>query len=121
MGYINSFLTLPELPDVISYIILIGLFIFDYFIKKFVKKDNINTLFKVKMRTDELENAIKEFKEEKKQLEKERHQIRREFRAIKKAIKQEANNSHELVANGTANEIAKMLEDGEEEDGKELS
>ena len=41
---------------------------------------------------------------------------------MKKAIKQEANNSRELVANGTANEISKMLNDEyhdgeEEEDG----
>ena len=38
---------------------------------------------------------------------------------MKKAIKQEANNSHELVANGTAHEVSTMLDesqDMEEED-----
>lgn len=124
MGFetIQNFLTLPELPDVISYIIIIAVVIGEYFLKKFVQKDNKTTIFKVNTRTNDLENAIAKFEKKTEELEKERKQIRREFKAIKKAIKQEANNSHELVANGTANAISKMLDeesqDMEEEDGE---
>ena len=47
--------------------------------------------------------------------------MRKEFKVLKEAIKKEANNSHELVANGTAHEISTILDesqDVEEEDGE---
>lgn len=119
---IQNFLTLPELPDIISYIILVAIAIGEYFLKKFVQRDNRNTLYSVDTKTKKLDDAIANFEKKTEELEKERKKIRKEFNAIKKAIKQEANNSHELVANGTANEISKMLDDEsqnvEDEDGE---
>ena len=120
---IQNFLTLPELPDIIAYIILIAIAIGEHFLKKFVQRDNRNTLYSVDAKTKKLDEVINNFEKKTEELEKERKQMRKEFKAIKKAIKQEANNSHELVANGTANEISKMLNDEsqgdeEEEDGE---
>ena len=118
---IQNFLTLPELPDIISYIILVGIVIGEYFLKKFVQRDNKNTLFSVDTKTKKLDDAIANFEKETKKLEKERKQMRKEFKVLKEAIKKEANNSHELVANGTAHEISTILDesqDVEEEDGE---
>ena len=117
---IQNFLTLPEFPDIISYIILIGIVIGEYFLKKFVQRDNRTTLYSVDTKTKKLDDAISNFEKKTEELEKERKKIRKEFNLIKKAIKKEANNSHELVANGTAHEVSTMLdeylENMEEED-----
>lgn len=118
---IQNFLTLPELPDIISYIILIGIVIGEYFLKKFVQRDNKNTLFSVDTKTKKLDDAIANFEKETEKLKKERKQMQKEFKVLKEAIKKEANNSHELVANGTAHEISTILDesqDVEEEDGE---
>lgn len=116
---IKNFLTLPELPDIISYLILIIIFVSEHFLKKFVQKDNRTTLYSVDAKTKKLDDAIAKFEKKTEELEKERKKIRKEFNVMKKAIKQEANNSHELVANGTAHEVSTMLDesqDMEEED-----
>ena len=118
---IQNFLTLPELPDIISYIILIGIVIGEYFLKKFVQRDNKNTIFSVDTKTKKLDDAIANFEKETEKLKKERKQMQKEFKVLKEAIKKEANNSHELVANGTAHEISTILDesqDVEEEDGE---
>ena len=118
---IQNFLTLPELPDIISYIILIGIVIGEYFLKKLVQRDNKNTLFSVDTKTKKLDDAIANFEKETEKLKKERKQMQKEFKVLKEAIKKEANNSHELVANGTAHEISTILDesqDVEEEDGE---
>lgn len=118
---IQNFLTLPELPDIISYIILIAIVIGEHFLKKFVQRDNRNTLYSVDTKTKKLDDAIANFEKKAEELEKERKKIRKEFSVMKKAIKKEANNSHELVANGTAHEVSTMLDesqDMEEEDGE---
>ena len=121
MGFqtIQNFLTLPELPDVIVFLFLVVFAICDYFLKKFVQRDNKATKNQVDAKVKELETAIDNFNKATKEIEKERKYMRREFKAIKKAIKKEANNSHELVANGTANEISKMLDDDNSEEVEE--
>lgn len=108
---LKEFLTFPQLPDIVSYILVIALVITIEFVKAFVKRDNKRTIVKVNEKTSELEKLKSEYEKGKKELEKERKQIRKEFKAIKEAIKQEANNTHELVANGTANKISKMLDE----------
>ena len=108
---LEKFLTYPELPDIISYIILGVVFISEHFLKKFVEKDNRVAVSKVNSRQKELEMLVADYQKEKKAIERERKNIRKELKAIKDAIKQEANNSHELVANGTAFEISKMLDE----------
>ena len=120
---IRNFITLPELPDVISYIIIIAVVVGEYFLKKFVQKDNRTTLYNVNAKAKKLDDAIAKFEKKAEELEKERKQMRKEFKVLKEAIKKEANNSRELVANGTANKIFKMLDNEseiveEEEDGK---
>lgn len=112
---LKEFLTFPQLPDIISYILVIALIITIEFIKAYVKRDNKRTIIKVDEKTGKLDKLISEYEKGKKELEKERKQIRKEFRAIKEAIKQEANNTHELVANGTANKISKMLDEESQE------
>ena len=107
--FLKNFITLPELPDIISYLILLVVLICEQFLKKFVQKDNNITVLKVNEKTKNLETIISDYKKEKKALEKERKKIRKEFNMIKEAIKKSANNNHELVSNGTANEISKML------------
>lgn len=108
---VEKFLTYPELPDIISYIILGVVFISEHFLKKFVEKDNRVAVAKVNLKQKELERVVADYQKEKKAIERERKSIRKELKAIKEAIKQEANNSHELVANGTAFEISKMLDE----------
>lgn len=118
---IKNFLTLPELPDIISYLILIIIFVSGHFLKKFVQKDNRTTLYSVDTKTKKLDDAIANFEKETEKLKKERKQMQKEFKVLKEAIKKEANNSHELVANGTAHEISTILDesqDVEEEDGE---
>lgn len=119
---ITEFLSLPELPDIIAYLLYIVVVISIYFVKAYVKRDNNNTLFQVNDKTKKLDDAINKFEKKAQELENERKKIAKEFKSIKEAIKQEANNSHELVANGTANEIARMLDKEtqsmEEEDGE---
>ncbi len=116
---IKNFLTLPELPDIISYLILIIIFVSEHFLKKFVQKDNRTTLYSVDTKTKKLDDAIAKFEKKTEELEKERKKIRKEFNVIKKAIKQEANNSHELVANGTAHEVSTMLDESQDMEEEE--
>lgn len=107
--FLQNFITLPELPDIISYLILLVVLICEQFLKKFVQKDNNITVLKVNEKTKNLETIISDYKKEKKALEIERNKICKEFNILKEAIKKSANNNHELVSNGTANEISKML------------
>ena len=111
---IQNFLTLPELPDIISYIIIVAVFICEYFLKKFIQKDNKLTILKVKDKTEKLDELINKYEKEKEALREERKQIRKEFNMIKNAIKISVNNSHDLVSNGMAHEISKMLNDEEQ-------
>ena len=113
---IQTFLTMPELPDVISYIFIIGMFVFEYFVKLFVKKNNRSTLLSVDMKMAKLNKMEKNLEEEHKALqeerlkwETEREEIKNELETIKKAIRTSSGNSHELVANGTAHQVAEML------------
>ena len=61
---IKNFLTLPELPDIISYLILIIIFVSGHFLKKFVQKDNRTTLYSVDTKTKKLDDAIANFEKE---------------------------------------------------------
>lgn len=113
MGYeqIQQFLTFPNLPDVITYILYIIILITMAFLKAFVKKDNRSTIYKVDTRTNELDKVISDFEKEKSLFEKERKKLQKELKVLKEVIKKQANNSRELVANGTANEISTIIDD----------
>lgn len=118
---IQAFLTAPELPDIISYLILIAVFIVEYFVKKFVEKDNKNTISSVNIKTLEMANLKEELLKTKQELvderlkfENEKKELLSELSLIKDAIKTSSNNSQELVSNGTANYISKMLSKNKE-------
>ena len=108
---LKDFLIFPELPDIISYLLYLIIIVCFIFIKAYVKKDNLNTLFKIEGKTKDLNKLIDEYNQEKSKLEAERKKMKLELKKIKEAIKQSSNNSHELVANGTASHIAEMLND----------
>lgn len=120
---IQEFLSAPQIPDIISYVLIIVAFILQAFVKKFVKKDNIQTLFKVDAKTEKLENVRAELNEskeamrterelyeaEKKKLEEEVALVRSELNSIKKVIRIGFGNVESLVKSGMANNIAKLL------------
>ena len=125
---IQKFITAPELPDIISYLILIAVFIVECFVKKFVEKDNKNTILSVNSKTSEMAKLKKELLETKQELIEtkqelieerlkfgnEKKELLSELSLIKDAIKTSSNNSQELVSNGTANYISKMLSKNKE-------
>ena len=129
MGYeqIQQFLTLPNLPDIVTYILYGIVLIVIAFVKAFVKKDNRNTLTLVNSKSDELVQAKKELKECREELAKERklhNQEREEWRAemdtMKQAIRLSSRNTKDLVSTGVANKIAKMLPLAEDKDNIEV-
>ena len=129
MGYeqIQQFLTLPNLPDIITYILYGIALIVIAFVKAFVKRDNRNTLTLVNSKSDELVQAKKELKECREELAKERkqhNQEREEWRAemdtMKQAIRLSSRNTKDLVSTGVANKIAKMLPLAEDKDNIEV-
>ena len=123
---IKAFLTAPELPDIISYLILIAVLIVEYFVKKFVEKDNKNTILSVNSKTSDMAKLKKELLETKQELieerlkfENEKKELLSELSLIKDAIKTSSNNSQELVSNGTATYISKMLSKNKENKEKD--
>lgn len=113
---IQKFLSVPELPDIVGYILIIIGYALYFFIKAFVKKDNRNTLTNITIKTAELksikadmENCQTLLIEERNKWDNERRKMQKEINTLKHAIRTSSNNSKELVSNGTANHVAKML------------
>ena len=113
---IQQFLSYPELPDLIAYILAIAVFIVQIFVKKFVKKDNQNTTFivdtkikKLNKLEKELEEDRKRLAEEQKALEESKKALVKEMDKIKQSIRLSVNNTKDLVSSGIANQIDKML------------
>ena len=129
MGYeqIQNFLTLPNLPDIVTYVLYGVALIVIAFVKAFVKKENKNTITIVNSKSKELVLARKALKECREELEKEREQHnkeREEWRAeidtIKQAVRLSSRNTKDLVSTGVANKIAKMLPLEEDKDNVEV-
>lgn len=129
MGYeqIQNFLTLPNLPDIITYVLYGVALIVIAFVKAFVKKDNKNTITLVNSKSDELAKARKALRECREELAKERelhNKEREEWRAemiiIKQAVRLSTRNTKDLVSNGVANKIANMLPLEEDKDNIEV-
>lgn len=129
MGYeqIQNFLTLPNLPDIVTYVLYGVALIVIAFVKAFVKKDNQNTIRLVNSKSDELAKARKALKECREELAKERelhNQEREEWRTemtiIKQAVRLSSRNTKDLVSTGVANKIAKMLPLEEDKDNIEV-
>ncbi len=105
---IQNFLTSPELPDIIAYVLLFVSFIYQYFIKAFVKKDNKNTLISIDLKTNRLSSTEKELNAMKKKYEESERKHKEEIEELKKAIRLCAGNTAELVSKGVANKVAKL-------------
>lgn len=106
---IQNFLTSPELPDIIAYVLLLVSFIYQYFIKAFVKKDNSKTMFSVDLKTNRLSNTEKELIAMKKKYEESEKRHNEEIEEMKKAIRLCSGNTPELVIKGIANKVAKLV------------
>lgn len=118
MEWIQNFLTFPELPDIVAYVLYAVVAISMIFVKAYVKKDNRNTTLNVDLKLENLNSLRKEFEEKNKELqlkldnfEKEKKSLQVENKKLKKAILESSGNTRELVAKGTANKIAIDLND----------
>lgn len=122
--WIQDFLSSPQLPDIISYV-LVGIgFISQFFVKRFVKKDNFITSSQISIKVSKMEKMHAKIEESDKRHEsdrenwkRERQELLDENKVLKKAIRLCCFNNKELVKNGIANEVAKLLpiEEVEEE------
>ena len=119
--WVQEFLSSPQLADIISYICLIGSYIALYFVKKFVKRDNKNTISNVDLKAAKLnamqaklEASDKKHEEEREEWMKEKQELISEIKELKVAVRMCASNSNELVKKGISNQVSKMLpvEDG---------
>lgn len=106
---LKEFLISPNLPDLVAYIIMTILFIYDCFIKAFVKKDNKLLKTDTDVKLEEIKKMKKELEEEKTLFEKDKLEIRKELEMVKKAVRITAGNTHELVSSGIANKVAKII------------
>lgn len=120
---IQEFLSSPQLPDIISYILVIIAFIMQHFVKSFVKKDNFLTNAKIETKVTKLNNlqSILEksdtnHEKEREEWKKEKEEILQELNNIKKTLKIFSLHTSDLVKNGISNKIAKMFPIEIEED-----
>ena len=114
--WVQEFLSSPQLADIISYICLIGSYIALYFVKKFVKRDNKNTISNVDLKAAKLnamqaklEASDKKHEAEREEWKKEKSELISEIKELKVAVRMCASNSDELVKKGVSNQVAKIL------------
>ena len=131
---IIQFLSNPTIADVISYFLILLIFISEYFIKKFVKKDNVFTISKVGEDVKKLNKLNEELQkakqllesernawnEEKMQWEKEKQELLDLQKKQAQAIALISGNTAELVKSGVANKVATMLSVETNEDLKSV-
>lgn len=114
--WVQEFLSSPQLADIISYICLIGSYIALYFVKKFVRRDNKNTINNIDLKAaklnamqSKLEASDKKHEEEREEWKKEKQELISEIKELKVAVRMCASNSNELVKKGVSNQVSKML------------
>ena len=114
--WFQEFISSPQLPDILAYLLIGAGYISQFFIKKFVKKDNLLTSSKIeskisKLKTIEnkLETSDKQHDKDRESWKKEKENLLEENKKLKKAIRLCCFNNKELVKNGIANEVAKLL------------
>lgn len=116
MDYIREFLSRPDLPDIIGYLLIAITAIFQAFMKAFIKKDNAKTLFKVDKKIVEVladKTQMKEATKELQEARKEIKELKKEVATMKGVIKTISSNSAELVKKGVARDVAKELNNSE--------
>lgn len=117
MDYIREFLSSPNLPDIIAYLMFLTALITQGFIKSFVKKDNKNTIFKVDKRAKSLEEANAQLKAATNELHDSKKDVKRlekRVARLEKLINKISSNSAELVKKGVARDVAKELSSSDE-------
>lgn len=114
--WVQEFLSSPQLADIISYICLIGSYIALYFVKKFVRRDNKNTINNIDLKAAKLnamqaklEASDKKHEAEREEWKKEKQELISEIKELKVAVRMCASNSDELVKKGVSNQVAKIL------------
>lgn len=114
--WVQEFLSSPQLTDIISYICLIGSYIALYFVKKFVRRDNKNTINNIDLKAAKLnamqaklEASDKKHEAEREEWKKEKQELISEIKELKVAVRMCASNSDELVKKGVSNQVAKIL------------
>ena len=114
--WVQNFLASPNLGDIISYVLLIIVYITLFFVRKFVKRDNKRTLSNVDIETAKLnsmqaklEASDKKHEAEREEWKKEKNELINEIKELKVAVRMCASNSDELVKKGVSNQVAKIL------------
>jgi len=114
--WVQEFLSSPQLADIISYICLIGSYIALYCVKKFVRRDNKNTINNIDLKAAKLnamqaklEASDKKHEAEREEWKKEKQELISEIKELKVAVRMCASNSDELVKKGVSNQVAKIL------------
>lgn len=114
--WVQNFLSLPQLADIISYVLLITAYLSLYFVKKFVKKDNKNTIKKIELKESRLNVMQKKLEDndrkheiERELWKKDKRELISEIKELKVAVRMCASNSDELVKKGVSNQVAKIL------------
>ena len=123
MGFeqIQQFCSSPQLPDIIAYVLFLISLLTQYFVKKYVNRDNLSTKFKVDEKVaklmklqDKLNVSNESHHKDVETFMKEKDVLLGEIKLLKDALKVILVNNQDLVKNGVASEVAKMLQlDGE--------
>lgn len=115
--WFEFFLASPNLSDMVSYVLLVAGYIGMFFVRKFVQKDNKNTLFKVdrdvktvKFLENKLDSVLKDSVDREKKWEEEKANLLQEIELLKTSLQLIANNVQDLVKAGVAHEVNKVLQ-----------
>ena len=126
--WFQEFLSSPQLPDILAYLLIGVGYISQFFTKRFVKKDNFMTISKIdtkfarlKSMEAKLESSDKEHLKERKEWAREKQSLLEENKVLKKAIILCCFNNKELVKNGIANEVGKLLSLEEDAQGESIN
>lgn len=140
MEVVQNFLTSPNLPDIIAYVVGAIILIYQIFAKLNIKKDNKNTAAKISidvagiakindtlakereaLERDKIEfnKSIKAWEQEKiellEQIDAEKLELQKQMDEIKKSVRLMSRCSKELVQQGVSRKINQMLPVDEEE------
>ena len=124
---IQYFFSTPQFADVIAYLLTGLAFLSQFFIKRFVKRDNYTTVNNVKKDVRELKllenklnETLKQNEEDKKVWAEEKKALLEELEKIKSSTHLIASNVKDLVKSGVANAVNKTLNVAEEKKIKEI-
>lgn len=123
MQFVQNFLSLPNLADIIAYSLGVIILIYEIFAKLGIKKNNLFTALKISKDINKLESLREEIKKERLELQEdkkllaeerqkwnqEKDELQNEMNEIKKSVRLISNYSDDLVKTGISKKINKML------------